>query len=111
MPKIKLDALREGMLVTADVKNLDDMLLIPAGCTLSQKHIEILHSWGVADVEVDTAGQGDESSDPLLRLPPETADKLAKDLKALFWRFDADDPVQQEVYSIVLRRKARQMVA
>ena len=109
MPRIKLDALKEGMVVTADVKNLDDMLLIPAGCTLGQKHIEILHSWGVADVEVDSAGQDDESSDPFLRLPPEVADKLAKDLKSLFWRFDADDPVQQEVYSIALRRKARQL--
>ena len=108
MPKVKLEALREGMVVTADVKNLDDMLLIPSGCALTEKHIEILRSWGVAELQVDAAGKADNSTDPWLRLPPDVADKLAQELRAIFRGFDPNNPVQQELYHLLLRRKARQ---
>ncbi len=110
MPKIKLDALHEGMVVTADVKNLDDMLLIPAGCELTARHIRILQTWGVSEVTVESAGEDEDHTDPLSRLSPEVAARLTSETKATFWNFDESNAIQKELLRLSILRKARQLV-
>lgn len=109
MPKAKLESLQPGMVVTADVKNMDDMLLIPAGCTLTEKHINILQSWGIPEVQVETAGTAEDNSDPLQRLAPEALAKITAELKEKYWHFDDKNQVEVEVFNLVLRRKAKQL--
>ena len=70
MPRIKTESLQTGMVVASDVKNLDSMLLIPAGCALTERQISILQAWGIGEVEVETAANVEEP-DPLSRLAPE----------------------------------------
>jgi hypothetical protein len=108
MPKVKIDALREGMVSAADVKNLDDMLLLPAGVELTERHINILRTWGVVEVAVEAAGVQEEPQDPLEQLSPEVAARLQAEVRRLFWEFDEANPVLNEVARLVLRRKARQ---
>jgi hypothetical protein len=111
MPKVKLDALQEGMVVTSDVKNLDDMLLIPAGCTLTEKHIDILRAWGIPEVQVESAGESAEAADPLQLLSPEGLASLEVEVRKRFWKFDETSPVQCEMLRLVLRRQARHLLA
>ena len=111
MPKVKLDVLQEGMVVTADVKNLDDMLLIPAGCPLTEKHIDILRAWGIPEVQVDSAGETAETVDPLQLLSPEGLASLEAEVRQRFWKFDETSPVQREMLRLVLRRQARHLLA
>ncbi len=108
MPKIKIEALKEGMVVATDVKNMDNMLLIPSGATLTTKQIGILEAWGVTEVAVESSNATEDSGDPLSALPPEKAAALTEEIKALFWRLDEADPVHQEIFRLVLHRKARQ---
>ncbi len=109
MPKIKLAALQEGMLVAADVKNMDDMLLIPAGCELTQRHIKVLQTWGVLEVEVELGDETEVETDPLAKMDPAEAAKLAASVKERFWNFDESNPVQLELFQAVLRRAARDL--
>lgn len=109
MPKAKLDSLRAGMVVTADVKNADDMLLIPAGCALTEKQIDMLSAWGIAEIQVQAEGGVDDGGDPLRKLSPETLEKLTRELAATFWTPVDSNPVQKGVFDLVLRRKARQL--
>jgi len=109
MPKVKLEFLQAGMVVTADVKNMDDMLLIPAGCTLTEKHINILQAWGVTDAQVETAGAAEDNSDPLQRLDPGVLAEITAELKEKYWHFDETNEVEVAVFNLVLRRKARQL--
>lgn len=109
MPKAKLESLQPGMVVTVDVKNMDDMLLIPAGCTLTEKHINILQSWGIPEVQVETAGAAEDNSDPLQRLAPEVLEKITTELKEKYWHFDENNQVEVEVFNLILRRKAKQL--
>ncbi len=104
MPKIKLDAVIEGMTVAADVKNMDDMLLIPAGCVLTARHIKILRTWGISEIQTDGEDQG---STTLLTLAPDALAKLDEELRKSFWEFDAPSPAQQEIFKLALRRRAR----
>ena len=107
MPKVKIEQLREGMLVAAEVKNMDNMLLLPAGCRLTQRHINILEAWGIAEVNIEDAGQAAQPANPLAVLSPAELERLTEQTKALFWELDLASPVQAAVFNAVLRRRAR----
>ena len=109
MPKIKLDSLQEGMIVAADVRNMDDMLLLPAGCELSGRHIQILRTWGVAEVMVEATGETEAEADPLSKLSPEEAARIEAEVKSRFHQFDETNPVQKELLRLMIRRKALQL--
>ena len=96
MPRIKTDALEVGMVVASDVKNIDNMLLIPAGCSLTDRQINILQSWGVPEIDVQTS-QALEEADPLASLAPEVAARMTAEIKALFWQPDDSNPVFAEL--------------
>ena len=107
MPKISTEALQPGMVVSADVKNMDNMLLIPVGCTIGERHIDVLQAWGILEVQVEAGGEAFESSDPLHQLPPEQVEQWRQELKDLYWQLPDDDPIQQDIFQQLLRRRAR----
>ena len=111
MPKLKVERLQEGMVVALDVRNMDQMLLLPAGCTLAQKHIGILQAWGITDVEVASTDGFDDSGDPMTQLSSEESTQLTADTKAIFWHLDETSPVELEIFQLVLRRAARRLIA
>ncbi len=96
------------MVVTAEVKNIDNMLLIPAGCALTEKHIQVLNAWGIAEVQVQSCDGAEDSRDILQSLSPERLQQLTDELKSIFWDPIESGPVQQEVFGLALRRKAKQ---
>jgi hypothetical protein len=104
MPKVKLDAVTEGMTVAADVKNMDDMLLVPAGCVLTARHIKILRTWGISEIQTDGEEQ---TSTTLMTIAPEVLHRLEDELLSTFWEFDATSPAQNEIFKLALRRRAR----
>ena len=106
MPKIKIEQVKQGMVVGSDVKNIDSMLLVPAGCTLSERQINILNSWGVTEIEVVEA-EGCEPADPLSALPPDELLKLTAEVKARFWKADEKNPVFMEIFKIALERRVQ----
>lgn len=106
MPKIKIEQAKEGMVVGSDVKNVDSMLLVPAGCTLSERQINILNAWGVMELEVVTA-EGCEDADPLANLAAEELERLTAEVKARFWKVDEKNPVFMEVFKLALQRRVR----
>jgi hypothetical protein len=110
MPRVKTELLQEGMVVVTDVKNMDDMLLIPAGCTLTERQINILQAWGVEEIEVQQAGDTG-NSDPLARLSPEVLARLTAEIKAHFWQPDEANPVFVEIFKLMLQRRARRAVS
>jgi hypothetical protein len=108
MPTIKLESLREGMITAAEVKNMDNMLLIPANTALTERHINVLNAWGITEIQVQACADAEEAVDILQRLPKEVLDRLTNELKAVFWSPAEKNPVELEVFMLALRRKARQ---
>lgn len=111
MPKLKLEQLKPGMIVAVSVKNMDDMLLAPAGCELSERHINILETWGINEVDVEAAEEVEAPADPLSKLLPDVRARLEQEARAVFWDYDESNPVQQEFFKMVLMRKARHFSA
>ena len=111
MPKVKTEALRDGMVVATEVKNMDNMLLVSAGCVITDKLIGIFSAWGISEVEVQ-AGEGvEEAGDILQQLPAETLKELTTELEGIFWEAIDISPVQEEAFNLALRRKAKQVFA
>lgn len=94
------------MKVACDVKNIDNMLILPAESTLTERQIDILRAWGVEEIDVQVSGQVQEAADPLARLTPEEVASLTAALKARFWKADENHPAVQEIFKIMLRRRA-----
>jgi hypothetical protein len=94
------------MVVAVDVKNMDDMLLLPQGCELGERHIGILQAWGIAEIQVETAPDSETTNDPLARLTPEALTALKAELTARFFQPDETNPGFIAVFQAVLRRRA-----
>jgi len=104
MPRVKTEDLQEGMTVISDVKNIDDMLLIPAGSQLSARQINILQAWGVTDIEVEKAGSGHDTN-PLLKVSSEVVEQMSAELRKRFWKPQEGDPVYDELFRLILLRR------
>ena len=108
MQKLRLENLKEGMITAAEVKNLDDMLLLPAGCQLTSRHIKILRSWGVPEVVVESAG---EEADPdraaLANIDPVFAEKIQDRIRSRFREWNADHPFHQELLRLLVVRECQ----
>lgn len=111
MPRIRVESLKVGLIVAADVKNMDGMLLMPKGASLGERQIGILQAWGVTEVEVEASEGLNEEVDPLARLPAELLAKITQEIKSFFWDPDESNPVFVEVFKQLLARKARQIGA
>jgi hypothetical protein len=107
MPRVKIENLREGMVVAKEVKNMEDMLLLPVGCEIRPKHIEILQCWGITDVDVEAFDGLEEPENPIELLPPKVAARLETELRKRFWNFNPNNLVQKEVFRLALKRKAK----
>ena len=106
MPKIKIEQAKEGMVVSSDVKNVDSMLLVPAGCALSERQINILNAWGVTELEVMVA-EGCDPANPLAGLSAEELQRLTAEVRARFWKVDEHNPVFLEIFKLALQRRVQ----
>ena len=104
MPRIKIEQVMEGMVVGGDVKNIDGMLLVPTGCTLTKRQINILNSWGVTEVDVVEA-EGCHEDDPQAKFSAEELEELIAQTKARFWKADEKNPVFMEIFKLALKRR------
>jgi hypothetical protein len=107
MPKVKIDDLQEGMIVAADVRNIDDMLLLPAGAELTARHLKVLRSWGITEVTVQATHEAEDASDPLRRIPPEALARIEAALREIFYKFEPAQALPQTVFRLMLLRQAR----
>ena len=95
--------------MAVDVKNIDGMLLIPKGTTLTERQIGILQAWGVAEIEVRASAGRKEEANPLGNIPAQTLDRLVQETKAPFWEADPSNPVFAEIFKQLLLRRARKL--
>ncbi len=107
MPRTKTESLQPGMVVASDVKNIDGMLLFPAGASLTERQIDILQAWGVAEIDVQADPDSENNSDPLAKLPPEVLAQWTAEAKALFWKLNENDLIEAEVLKLMLHRRVK----
>ncbi len=56
---VDVQSLKTGRILAADVKNSHGQLLIKKGVEVTDRHVRVLKSWGVVDVQVEGLGEGE----------------------------------------------------
>ncbi|KAB0666221.1 hypothetical protein F6V25_07040 [Oryzomonas japonica] len=102
----QIDNIEVGMTLASDVHDRTGRLLLGAGVELSQKHLVVLRTWGVMEVNI----VGMEDDDPNSRLPAEITheqlDAAMASLGPLFCKSDVQHPVMRELLRLAALRKA-----
>lgn len=83
MPIRSTTDLQPGMVVAADIQDPNGRLIVPAGTTLTDRHIKALKMWGIGQVNI--AGEAKESgSEQAVTIDPAIAEAAKNYVKALY---------------------------
>ncbi len=74
MALIRVDKLKEGMVIKKDVTAPTGRFIMASGATVEPRHLKLLKSWGVVEVEVE----GDDEPDAMPQIPPMSRSDLTK---------------------------------
>jgi hypothetical protein len=111
MGSLSVEFLEPGMVLARDVRASSGVVLLGAGVEISERHIQIFRSWGVADVEIEGLDQAAHSTQFLLKLDAEKRAQLERELDRLFQHNDLHDPVIEELRRICLTRESAKLAA
>jgi hypothetical protein len=102
-----IDTLEVGMEVSADVMNVNGMLLIPKGTILSDRHLRMLRNWGVDAVHI--TGVSTATQEPEVKLPPETLLEATKQVNNRFKFVSSKLGVVEAIRQMAIKRTARRL--
>ena len=102
MADISSENAEAGMIVCENVVTNRNMMIIPAGTTLTEKHIGLLKTWGVSSISIE----GDDPDSSLASMSDEQKDILKAKLKERFQYVDLNPEQTAYVYSLALAQFA-----
>lgn len=109
MRRVLVERLESGMVLAAPVTNEMDQLLFPAEFVLTDKHIQLLRSWGIGSVDVQMAG--DDEQDAMASIDPKIIEEAERSLKEIFHWAPLDNPTIEKLFKTCMMRKARRMAS
>ncbi len=103
MPKISVDSAEEGMMVADDICGPNGQLLLPAGISITAKHLRVLKTWGIRYIVV----QGDDvEAEQPITLSDDALKQAEQALASRFSLCDLKHPVMSVLYQAALRQHA-----
>ncbi|GAM09782.1 hypothetical protein OR1_02063 [Geobacter sp. OR-1] len=106
MATVSIDNLAAGMILKSNVCDRSGRLLLPEGVELTEKHLQILRTWGILEAEIvggsetEAAGHGDEE------ISPEALAEAEANVKPLFIHNNLEHPAIKELLRLCIIRKA-----
>lgn len=98
MPQIEITKAEPGMVLAADVVGPGDKVLVTAGSELSGRHIELLRTRDVTEVEVHETTSTDKKTD---------IDPKLLEMMTLRFSENGDHPFIDELKKIWLKKAAK----
>ena len=102
----QIDNLEVGMTLANDVHDRAGRLLLGAGVELSQKHLVVLRTWGVMEVDIVGGEDDNQGSHLPAEITQEQLDSAMAALAPLFCNSDLHHPVMRELLRLAALRKA-----
>ncbi len=96
------------MVLRSDVHDSSGRLLIQRGAIIDEKHLKVLSTWGVAEVDVE----GDEVVDAAVvtEIPQEFIEQASQQLRANLIHNDMQHELIKEVFAIAVSRLATSLM-
>jgi hypothetical protein len=106
MIRVKIDALKPGMILARSVYNQQGLRLLEKGSALTKKQIWMVKTWGIDQVSVKGEPEEDDRTD--VEFEFESKETIEKELKAKFAEV-IDDPIMQEIMNAAGRQLQKRL--
>lgn len=112
MPIILIDNIEPGMVLADDVADRQGRTLLKAGVELTEKHIKVFKTWGVAQINI--VGDANEPAfAELIEAHPELVREAEQHAAHIFQHVDQHHPLFQKIIAkskeYYVRRKAAEL--
>lgn len=105
---LTIDKLAAGMVLKSRVVDRSGRLLLETGTELLTKHLRMLRTWGVAEVDINTLDAPADSVMPAVEdISQERLAAAERELLPLFSNTDLSSPVMGELFKICILRRVR----
>ncbi len=103
---IQIDRLKENMVLSEDVRDLNARLLLSKNLKIKSKHIRTLKMWGITEVNVVT---DDPVYEEITRkeIDPELPERVKESTEYLFRHVDLGHPAMKELFRLSVLSKSR----
>jgi len=102
---IHVDRLKENMVLSEDVRDLNTRLLLSKNLKIKSKHIRTLKMWGITEVNVVTDDTVYEETTKK-EIDPELLERVKESTKYLFRHVDLGHPAMQELFRLSVLSKS-----
>lgn len=106
MGMVPLDNLAVGMVLAADVRDRTGRMLLGAGAPLTDKHLTIFRTWGVAEADIEGVDDGDAAPALPAEVDPAALAAAEEALRPLFRHASLEHPAMREILRLGALRKA-----
>ncbi|HLP00378.1 MAG TPA: hypothetical protein VK163_00025 [Opitutaceae bacterium] len=110
MALLDIDSLTPGMKVGKDVVEASGQVLLRAGTEISEKHLRVLRSWGIQQVEIEGPKPPDSEDTFLSRASPELLDRAQASVNERFRHTDPVHPAIAELMRLAVVAELRHLV-
>jgi hypothetical protein len=111
MGQLSVDFLESGMELADDVRASSGMVLLGSGAVISERHIGILKSWGITQVDIKGTDRDALLAGRLTRLTDAHRRAVDAEIDRLFQHNDPFDPIIEELRRICLRRETERVAS
>ncbi len=108
MARIPVQKAEEGMVLTEPVYDRRGRLLMQAGKTLEEKHLDSLPMWGVLVIDVE-GDDPDSETETLLEVAPWAIDRATEEMAGVFRHANTDHPVIGALQALRVKRRAEEV--
>lgn len=108
MALVPVEKAEVGMVLEENVSDRRGRLLMPAGRTLEEKHLDALPMWGVTHIQVEGDEPADQEEDGV-EVAPWAMARAGEELGHLFQHANTNYPVMRILNALRLRRRATEI--
>lgn len=112
MALIKIEGIQAGMVLQRDIKDRSGRMLLPAGASVTDKHLNVFRTWGITEAHVRGEKDGAEAAAATASLDDLDADLVARardELTRLFSQTDREHPLMKELFTLAVARAAARL--
>lgn len=107
MALLDIDSLTPGMKVGKDVIEASGQVLLRSGTEITEKHLRVLRSWGIQQVEIEGPKPPDSEDALLARATPEMLDRAQASVGERFHHTDPVHPAIAELRRLAILAELR----
>ncbi len=102
---VHIDKVKQDMVLSDDVKDINGRFLLKKGQVIQSNHVKILKKWGVTEVNIVGNAGTEESAETYV--DPELIEKIKENTKPVFKYTDLSHPAVKEIFRLAVLHRSQ----